>query len=94
MVACSQMVQRERGEPGTDKAGKSFPKKPQNNPTQLLATGTLVAASVDGSREQRLIEVVDMVFHLSNASEEDMMAKIARAIELWNAPTGVVHLLG
>jgi hypothetical protein len=27
--------------------------------------------------------VVDMVFHLSNASEEDMMAKIARAIELY-----------
>jgi hypothetical protein len=77
------MVQCERGEPVADKAGKSVPKKSQNDPTQLLATGTRVAASVDGIRGQRLREVVDMVFHLSNASEEDMMAKIARAIELY-----------
>ncbi|WP_176250841.1 hypothetical protein [Sulfitobacter sp. HGT1] len=66
-----------------DKAGKSVPKRSQNDPTQLLADGTRVAASADGIREQRLREVVDMVFHLSNASEEDMMAKMARAIELY-----------
>ncbi|MBU1838174.1 MAG: hypothetical protein KJ834_19345 [Alphaproteobacteria bacterium] len=66
-----------------DKAGKNVPKKSQNDPTQLLATGTRVAASNDGIRGQRLREVVDMVFHLSNASEEDMLAKIARAIELY-----------
>jgi hypothetical protein len=77
------MVQCERGEPVADKAGKSVPKKSQNDPTQLLATGARVAASVDGIRGQRLSEVVDMVFHLPNASEEDMMAKIARAIELY-----------
>ncbi|WP_386684992.1 hypothetical protein [Loktanella sp. R86503] len=66
-----------------NKAGKNVPKKSQNDPTQLLATGTRVAASNDGIRGQRLREVVDMVFHLSNASEEDMLAKIARAIELY-----------
>ena len=66
-----------------DKAGKSVPKKPQNNSTHLLATNSRVAARVDGIREQRLRELVDMVFHLSNASEEDMTAKIARAIELY-----------
>ena len=42
-----------------DKAGKSVSKRSQNDPTQLLANGTRVAASADGIREQRLREVVD-----------------------------------
>jgi len=42
------MVQRERGGPVTDKAGKNVPKKTQNDPTQLLATGTRDFDNIDG----------------------------------------------
>ncbi|MBM2294581.1 hypothetical protein JQX09_21910 [Sulfitobacter pseudonitzschiae] len=66
----------------TDKRDKNV-SKASSNPAQLLAPGVRVDASDDGIRGQRLREVADMVFHLSNASEEDMMAKIARAIELY-----------
>ena len=83
MVACSQMVQCERGEPVTDKAGKSVPKKSQNDPTQLLADGERIASSADAVRARRLKEVADLIFHFSGSSQEDMLAKVARAVELY-----------
>jgi hypothetical protein len=66
-----------------DKAGKSVPKKPQNNPTQLLADGERIDSSADAVRARRLKEVADLIFHFSGSSQEDMLAKVARAVELY-----------
>jgi hypothetical protein len=66
-----------------DEAGKSVPKKSQNGPTQLLPDGAQLIASADAIRNRRLREVVDMLFQFSDAPQEDKMAKIARAIELY-----------
>lgn len=77
------MMQCERGEPVTDKAGKSVSTKSPSDPTQLLPDGAQLDASADAVRARRLREVADMLFYLPDESEEDMMAKIARAIELY-----------
>jgi hypothetical protein len=66
-----------------DKAGKSVPKKPQNNPTQLLADGALNFDNIDGLRHQRLMELTDIIIHRSDDSEKSTLAKIARAMELY-----------
>ena len=66
-----------------DKAGKSVSKKSPSDPTQLLPDGAQLDASAEAVRARRLREVADMLFYLPDESEEDMMAKIARAIELY-----------
>lgn len=66
-----------------DKVGKSVSKKSQSDPTQLLPDGVQLLASAEAVRARRLREVADMLFYLPEASEEDMMAKIARTIELY-----------
>jgi hypothetical protein len=83
VVACSQMVQCEGGEPVAGKAGKNVPKKSQNDPTQLLATGTRDFDNIDGLRDQRLMELMGIIIHRSDDSEKSTAAKIARAIELY-----------
>ncbi len=67
----------------TDKAGKSVSKKSQGDPAQLLATGIRVPTSNNGIRGPRLREVMDLIFQQPNASNEDTLAKLARAIEVY-----------
>jgi hypothetical protein len=66
-----------------DKAGKSVSKKLQNSLTQLLTIGIRVPTNNNGIRGPRLGEVRDLIFQLPNDSHEDTLAKLARAIEVY-----------
>ena len=83
MVACSQMVQRERGEPVADKAGKSVSDKRQNDPTQLLRDGVCLGTDKDAVRTRRLTELAETIYLWSNVSQDDIENKVARAVELY-----------
>jgi len=83
VVACSQMVQCERGEPVADKAGKNVSDKRQNDPTQLLPDGVQLGTDKDAVRTWRLRELAETIYLWSNVSQDDIENKVARAVELY-----------
>ena len=66
-----------------DKVGKSVPKNSQGDPTQLLANDVPNFDHIDGLRDQRLRELVGMVSKRSDDPKKTSLAKMVRAIELY-----------
>ena len=66
-----------------DKAGKSVSDTGQNDPTHLLPDGVQLGANKDAFRTLRLIELAETISFRSNASQDDIENKVARAVELY-----------